>query len=65
MRQTMLAQEQDERVGSYEYLRAYNFLSIIKKSKTLTPKQKQELWGQAVHGDLDGAFRSYEKMTRV
>lgn len=56
---------QNERVSRYGYLRAQNFLRMIGKSKSLTPQQKATLRGQALHGDLDGAMRGYEKIVTV
>ena len=62
MRQVTL--ESEDRVGRYGYLRAQNFLGLIKRSKVLTYQQKQDIWKQAVHGDLEGAMRTYEKIMR-
>ena len=56
---------ESDRVGRYGYLRINNFLNQIKQSKTLTPQQKRTLWGQATHGDLDGAMRGYAQLVSV
>lgn len=55
-------EEKSERVGQTGYLRINNFLNMLKHSKILNYQQKRTLWGQATHGDLDGAMRSYRKM---
>lgn len=49
-----------------EYYRAaHNFTGIIKASKVLNYQQKATLCGQANHGDLEGAFRGYERIMRM
>lgn len=41
-----------------------NFLNIIGHSKILTAQQKRTLRGQALHGDLDGAWKGYQTIMR-
>ena len=55
----------DGRVGRYGYLRSKLFLDNVKRSRTLTPQQKQELWERAIHGDLEGAMREFEELVSV
>ena len=55
----------NDRVGAYGYLRINNFLNMLKHSKILTYQQKRILWGQATHGDLDGAMRGYQQLASV
>lgn len=47
-----------------DYLRAYPFLKMLRRS-SLTPQQKATLRGQALHGDLSGAWAGYGRLTSV
>jgi hypothetical protein len=48
-----------------DYLRIKNFRDILRTSKILTFHQKSTLYGQAASGDLDGAYKGYEKLISV
>lgn len=41
-------------------VRAQNFLSIVRRSPTLSPAEKTALYLMAKNGDLDGAQREYD-----
>ena len=45
------------------YVRAKHFSDIVRKS-SLTPQQKSTLIGQAVHGDMAGAQKGYDRLMR-
>ena len=53
------------KLGPEYFVNIQPFLYKLKHSITLTRQQRQTLYGQAVHGDIDGAMRGYEKLTRV
>lgn len=48
-----------------QYVKAQSFLNLIKHSASLTPLEKQKLWKQAVHGDIEGAYRHYKLLATV
>lgn len=45
-----------------DYARAQAFRNILKQSNELTTQQKRTLYGQAIHGDLDGAWKGYKAL---
>ena len=53
------------RVSREAYARAQSFLNMIRTSKTLTNQQKATLRGQAIHGDLEGAMKGYQRLVNV
>lgn len=52
------------RPSSEDFLRAKQFTDMVKRSKYLSPQQKQKLWWRAVHGDIGGAAQEYEDIMR-
>lgn len=45
-----------------DYLKAAMILRHIKVSR-LTPQQKRTLRGQALHGDIEGAWKGFERLS--
>ena len=56
---------QEDRDLQVNYLRIQGFTEQIKRSKSLTPQQRGELWKQARDGDLDGAMLEYAKLVTI
>ena len=52
-----------EKASADDYLAAKMFLDRLAKVK-LTHQQKATLRGQALHGDLDGAWRGLERLVK-
>ena len=60
--QIMSSPETIERPSRAHYARCNAFLNTLKKTPRLTYQQRRTLWGQAVHGDLDGAQKGYDRI---
>lgn len=57
--------EERELASREAYVDCQSFINEIKKSKALTFQQKRALYGQAIHGDLEGAWKGYRKLVNV
>ena len=47
-----------------DYLAARTFLERLGKAKRLSPQQRSTLRGQALHGDVEGAWRGLERLMK-
>lgn len=61
----MAVKAKGTRVSLEDYQRAQTFLTMVKRSRTLTPQQKSTLRGQALHGDIEGARKGYARLVNV
>ena len=56
--------EKEYKPTADDYLRAAMILRHIKESSTLTAQERKTLRGQALSGDISGAWKGLEKLTR-
>ena len=60
----IIRQATGERPSRATYARCNSFLNTLKRSPYLTLQQRRTLWGQAIHGDIDGARKGFERIVR-